>query len=114
MLTLQTALSGYGYTITRVQRIDFGLTEMCYKSDKYHVLFFTKPKEFREVVRKHPDLVAYLPLKTAIFAEIDETIIIFPDPRMLHSSDASAEIEHPTRRWRSDIIAVMDELSAVE
>lgn len=114
MLALQTTLVDYGYTISRVQRIDIGLTGMGYDTDKYRVLFFTKPKEFREIVAKYPELVAYLPLKTAIFAEMDETIITFTDPTNLQFIYDSAEINLLTRRWRSDIIAIMDELRAIE
>lgn len=114
MLALQNTLVDYGYTITRVQRIDIGLTGMGYDTDKYRVLFFAKPEEFRKTVDKYPDLVAYLPLKSAIFAELDETIITFTDPTNLQFIYESAELKLLTRRWRSDIIAIMDELRAIE
>jgi len=35
MLTLQEAIKAQGYTITRVQRVDVGLTRMGYKTDLY-------------------------------------------------------------------------------
>jgi len=110
MLSLQTTLVDYGYTISRVQRIDIGLTGMGYNTDKYRVLFFTKPNEFRETIKKHPKLAAYLPLKLTIFAENDETIIATIDPVVLQYIVDSAEFNLLTRRWRSDIVAIMDEL----
>ena len=114
MLTLQSTLVDYGYTITRVQRIDIGLTGMGYSTDKYRVLFFTKPTEFRETIRKYPELTAYLPLKLTIFAENDETIIATIDPTVLQFINDSTELNQLTRRWRSDIIAIMDELRAID
>ncbi len=114
MLALQSTLGEYGYTITRVQRIDIGLTGMGYSTDKYRILFFTKPTEFRETIKNYPQLTAYLPLKLTIFAENDETIITTIDPTVLQFIDQSTEINLLTRRWRSDIIAIMDELREVD
>ncbi len=39
MLTLQTSIREHGYAISRVQRIDIGLTGMGYKTDKYRIVF---------------------------------------------------------------------------
>lgn len=114
MLALQTTLVDYGYTISRVQRIDIGLTGMGYTTDKYRVLFFTKPNEFRQTIKKYPKLTAYLPLKLTIFAENDETIIATIDPVVLQFIEGSAEFNLLTRRWRSDIIAIMDELREID
>ncbi|MCW8888521.1 MAG: DUF302 domain-containing protein [Gammaproteobacteria bacterium] len=114
MLALQNTLGEYDYTITRVQRIDIGLTGMGYNTDMYRVVFFTKPTEFREVIRKYPELTAYMPLKLTIFAEKEETIIATVDPTVLRFINSSAEFTRLTRRWRSDIVAIMDELRELE
>ncbi len=114
MLSLQTTLADYGYTISRVQRIDIGLTGMGYNTDKYRVVFFTKPQEFRETIKKYPKLTAYLPLKLTIFAENDETIIATIDPLVLQFVNSSAEFSLLTRRWHSDIMAIMDELRVID
>ena len=114
MLSLQSTLVDYDYTITRVQRIDIGLTGMGYSTDKYRIVFFTKPTEFREIIKEHPELTAYLPLKLTIFAENDETIITTIDPTVLQFINNSTKFSHLTRRWRSDIIAIMDELRAID
>ena len=42
MLTLQTSVKDHGYEVTRVQRIDIGLTGMGYKTDKYRIVFVGK------------------------------------------------------------------------
>ena len=54
MLTLQTSIREHGYSITRVQRIDIGLTGMGYKTDKYRIVFVGKPKEIQYLVDKYP------------------------------------------------------------
>jgi len=114
MLALQSTLGEYDYTITRVQRIDIGLTGMGYNTDMYRVLFFTKPAEFRQVIKKYPEMTAYLPLKFTIFAENSETIIATIDPTVLRFINDSTEFNHLTRRWRGDILAIMDELQELD
>ncbi len=58
MLTLQTSIKEHGYAISRVQRIDIGLTGMGYKTDKYRVVFVGKPDEFLTVDR-YTDIIKY-------------------------------------------------------
>ena len=72
MLALQNSIREHGYNITRVQRIDVGLTGMGYKTDKYRVVFVGKPKEIQYLVNKYPVLAAYMPPKISIFAEHGE------------------------------------------
>ena len=43
MAVLQHAIGTQGYTLSRVQRVDIGLTESGFKTDKYRVVFFGKP-----------------------------------------------------------------------
>ena len=58
MLTLQESIAAHGYTVSRVQRIDIGLTGMGYKTDKYRIVFAGKidyPR-YRDVgARQLPD-----------------------------------------------------------
>ena len=69
MLALQRTLGEYGYTISRVQRVDIGLTSSGFETDKYRIVFFGKPEEVRQLSEKHPQLIPYLPLKITLFAE---------------------------------------------
>ncbi|TNF36181.1 MAG: DUF302 domain-containing protein, partial [Gammaproteobacteria bacterium] len=80
MASLQLAITNQGYTISRVQRVDIGLTSSGYKTDKYRVVFFGKPEEIRTLRTQHPELIPYLPLKIAIFAEGEETILVASNP----------------------------------
>ena len=60
MLALQESIRAHGYTVSRVQRIDIGLTGMGYKTDKYRIVFAGKIDEIRELTEKAPQLTAYL------------------------------------------------------
>ncbi len=44
MLKLQVSIRDHGYIITRVQRVDIGLTHSGYVTDKYRVVFFRQDK----------------------------------------------------------------------
>ena len=110
MLALQRTLGEYGYTISRVQRVDIGLTSSGFETDKYRIVFFGKPEEVRQLSEKHPQLIPYLPLKITLFAEQEETLLTTFDPGLLTALVADEEFRSQTLRWRSDIIAIFDEL----
>ena len=110
MLALQQTIGEYGYTVSRVQRVDIGLTSSGFETDKYRIVFFGKPEEVRQLSEKHPQLIPYLPLKITLFAEREETLITTFDPGLLTALVADEEFRSQTMRWRSDIIAIFDEL----
>ncbi len=110
MLTLQTSISDHGYEVTRVQRIDIGLTGMGYKTDKYRVVFVGKPKEIRYLVDKYPVLAAYMPPQISIFAENDETVLVTANP-MIYAEMITDEADKVLfRRWESDVYSVFDDI----
>ena len=82
MLALQDSIREHGYTLSRVQRVDIGLTGMGYKTDKYRIVFAGKPEEIRFLTENAPDLVAYMPPKISIFAEGEQTILVTAHPRL--------------------------------
>jgi uncharacterized protein (DUF302 family) len=110
MLSLQTTLKEYGYTISRVQRVDIGLTASGFQTDKYRIVFFGKPEEIRSLTRAHPQLIAYLPLKMTLFAEEEHTLMVALDPTALHEIVPTEEFRYRLMRWKNDILAIMDEL----
>lgn len=112
MLTLQTSIREHGYEITRVQRIDVGLTGMGYKTDKYRVVFVGKPEEIQHLVDKYPVLSAYMPPKISIFAEQGETVLVTINPMVyadMIDDDAGKVV---FRRWVSDVYSVFDDILA--
>lgn len=110
MLSLQKAITEYGYTVSRVQRVDIGLTSSGFETDKYRIVFFGKPKEIRDLSARYPQLIPYLPLKITLFAERDETLLTTFDPGLLSSLASDDNFRQQAMRWRNDIVAIFDEL----
>ena len=110
MLTLQTSVKEHGYQVTRVQRIDIGLTGMGYKTDKYRVVFVGKPKEIQYLINKYPVLAAYMPPQISIFAEHGETVLITANPMIYAEMIDDKADKILFRRWESDVYSVFDDI----
>lgn len=106
MLALQASISAHGYTVSRVQRIDIGLTGMGYKTDKYRIVFAGKIHEIRELTNKAPQLTPYLPPKIAIFAEGEQTILVTINPKLYAAIAGEAIDPVFFDRWESDLRSI--------
>ena len=114
MLTLQTSVKEHGYAITRVQRIDIGLTGMGYKTDKYRVVFVGKPSEIQYLIDKYPELAAYMPPQISIFAEEGDTVLVTANP-MIYAEMITDEADKVIfQRWESDVYSVFDDIREAE
>ena len=114
MLTLQTSIREHGYSITRVQRIDIGLTGMGYKTDKYRIVFVGKPEEIQYLVDKYPVLAAYMPPQISIFAERDETVLVTANPMIYADMIDDEKDKVLFQRWQSDVYSVFDDIREAE
>ncbi len=112
MLTLQTSIKEHGYAVTRVQRIDIGLTGMGYETDKYRVVFVGKPEEIQHLVDRYPVLSAYMPPKISIFAEGGETVLVTINPMVYADMIDDEAGKVMFRRWESDVYSVFDDVRA--
>ncbi|MGM0593689.1 MAG: DUF302 domain-containing protein [Pseudomonadota bacterium] len=112
MLALQKTLGEYGYTVSRVQRVDIGLTGSGFETDKYRIVFFGKPEEVRRISREHPEMIPYLPLMMTIFAEEEETVLVSLDPIALRDIVEDEAFHFQLMRWQSDILSIMDDMRA--
>jgi uncharacterized protein (DUF302 family) len=110
MLQLQNTINEYGYTISRVQRVDIGLTKSGYKTDKYRIVFFGKAAEINALTQRHPQLMAYLPLKIVIFAEEDETMLMAMNPSVFNNFVEKAMINDFFSRWENDMRSILQEM----
>jgi uncharacterized protein (DUF302 family) len=110
MVSLQTALYGYGYKVAHIQKCDGGLQGMGYETDYYKVVFFGKPEEIRKLTKKYPQLLPYLPLKIAIFAENNDTLLTVVNPAELVDFFEDQEVKTQLRRWSNDIKAILSEV----
>ncbi len=107
---LQRVITEHGYKVSHVQRCDVGLEHSGYSTDKYRIVFFGKLGEMRAISVSHPELVPYLPLNVAVFAEGHDTILTVFNPaiygRLFPASDLSVQF----RRWENDIRSILDEM----
>lgn len=113
MLNLQDAIIKLDYKISRVQRIDIGLTKSGYATDKYRIVFFGKKEEVALITKKFPHLIPYIPWKIAIFAEQQDTLLVAADP-MQFSDKKYAEADKYLLKWKNDIENIMGFLRTSE
>lgn len=114
MLALQESIRDHGYTISRVQRVDIGLTGMGYKTDKYRIVFLGKIDEVREIAGKAPQMIPYLQLKISIFAEDNQTILITSNPKLYAAIAGNAVDPAIFERWESDLRSIFHDVSMSE
>jgi len=105
---LKKSIADYGYKVAHVQTCDSGMDKFGYKSDYYQVVFFGKLEEVHHISAHYPDLIPFIPLKIAIFAENDETVLVALDPLSLATKNRP-ELLIQLKRWRSDLQAIMRE-----
>lgn len=109
MAELQNLIRARGYVVSRVQRVDIGLTKSGYKTDKYRVVFYGKPDEIRKLSRRYPELTAYLPLKISIFAEDKDTILVTANPQHLKKA-GDAELAKAIDAWERDLVIIFRQM----
>ena len=110
MLALQTSITEHGYTVSRVQRVDIGLTKSGYKTDKYRVVFFGKASEIRAVKHSQPQLIPYLPLKVVIFSEGTETLLVAANLTQFTGLASNDNTRDLLVRWNNDIQSIFSEV----
>lgn len=105
MLKLQESIRKHGYTVSRVQRVDIGLTNSGYTTDKYRVVFFGTAELVKRLSNEYPQLIPYLPFKIAIFAEGEETLLVTSNPRQL-TKNTYPELEPIMQKIEKDMLAI--------
>jgi len=74
-------------------------------------IFFGKLEEVRGILDAYPEMAPFLPLKIAVIAEKDETLITVLDPRALGSLYGGAPaLRVQFARWYNDLRAMLEEL----
>ena len=113
MLKLQDTIRIMKYKVSRVQRIDIGLTKSGYATDKYRIVFFGDEKEIDFISNKYPHLIPFIPWKIAIFAEQQETLLVSADP-MKFSDKKYPGADKFLLKWQKDTQKIMSILQANE
>lgn len=107
---VQAVLGEYGYTVAHIQQCEGGMAKFGYHSDKYQVVFFGKLNEVRALSHQHPELIPFLPLKLAVFAEQKETVVVALNPLELGRYINDAHLQIQLARWHSDLRALLKEI----
>jgi len=111
MNSLQASISEEGFTVSRVQRVDVGLSASGYSTAEYRIVFFMKENTVHDIVKLYPELIPFLPLKITIFAEGNETILATLNPLKLSEFFPDIEMGKEFAQWE---IAVNRILSRVQ
>lgn len=107
MSLLQETIRGIGYKVSRVQRIDIGLTSSGFATDKYRIVFFSTAEEMEIISKEYPHLIPYMPWKIAIFAEEQDTLLVTGNP-MSFSNKKYPGADKYLSRWKKDIEKILD------
>jgi len=111
MNALQDAVRNRGYTVSRVQRVDVGLSSSGFQTAEYRLVFYGKPDELRVLTRDNPDLIPYLPLNIVIFAEGDDSILLAANPLQLEQFLHKPALHKTFAGWEHDLLDIFDELT---
>lgn len=107
---VKTSITEHGYAIAHMQLCDSGLGDFGYKTDFYQTIFFGKVDEARLIGQHYPELVPYIPLKIAVIAEKDETLLVALNPEALAPFYDDERIQVQLGRWNSDIVSIFDDV----
>ncbi|MBE9515894.1 MAG: DUF302 domain-containing protein [Proteobacteria bacterium] len=108
MSALQAAIVEQGYTVSRVQRVDIGLTKTGHKTDRYRLVLFGKGKEIRKLINQYPQLSPVLPLQFVIYAEEDETLVLINDMNNLALMYPDKALSAYFNKWNRDIFEILE------
>ncbi|MDH5484238.1 MAG: DUF302 domain-containing protein [Gammaproteobacteria bacterium] len=110
MRILQGAIKKQGYTLSNIQPVDEALAKSGYTTDNYRIVFFGKTEQMKLLTRTHPELIPYLPLKIAIYAEAGETLLVTSDPAVFMDLYPDRQLHKVFMQWHEDLISIMKNL----
>jgi len=109
MADLQNAIAENGYQLSRVQRVDYGLTRRGFQSDKYRIVFFGKAQEIARLSEAFPHLIPFLPLKFTILEKENGSEIAAINPIRLAQLYPEPELQPTFERWQRDVVKILDD-----
>ena len=110
MTAVKASIEAHGYSVAHVQRCDGGLHKFDYATDPYRVIFFGKFDEVRQLSSRYPTLIPFLPLKMAVFAEGDETIISVINLAALAQFYDDSDLRIQFKRWENDLRSILSDM----
>ena len=112
MSALQGSIVEEGYKVSRVQRVDIGLTSSGYNTAEYRIVFFMREDVLHDIVKKHPELIPFLPLKITIFAERSETLLVTLNPMKLAEFFPDLKMQKTFAQWNEEVNRIVDRVQA--
>jgi uncharacterized protein (DUF302 family) len=109
MAGIQNIIKKQGYTVSRVQYVDKGLTERGYKTDSYRVIFFGKNENIQLVRERYPALLPFIPLSIVVIENGQTTDISTLYPEMLSEIYKTDEIKELVKLWSDDVTQIFEE-----
>lgn len=109
MAELQSAIAQNGYTLSRVQRVDYGLEKRGYHSDKYQVVFYGKAEEISRLGQNYPQLGPFLPLRITVHEVPGGVELVAVNPQRLARLYPEPELQETFARWRRDVVTILDQ-----
>ena len=99
------------FTVAHVQRCDGGLRQMGYETDNYKIIFFGRLEEVRSLTKAHPELLPFLPLKMAVFAENKETLLstVNPSSVLAMMPELKEKLQPLFSKWEKELRQVLSE-----
>lgn len=107
---VKSSVEEHGYSVAHVQLCDGGMKDFGYASDFYRVVFFGKVGEVRMISEKYPEFVSYLPLKIAVIAEKNETLLTALDPEIFAPYFPEEELDIQFGRWQNDLLSIFEDV----
>lgn len=110
MVHLQEVLLEHGYHSLRVQKVDVGLQNHGYESDKYRIIFYSKTGETETLKDHYPALIPFLPHKITIYSDNNQTVVNALRPKALSELFNTPEIQEILSRWDDEMRIIMNEV----
>jgi uncharacterized protein (DUF302 family) len=112
MSALQAAIVAEGFKVSRVQRVDIGLTSSGYNTAEYRIVFFMREDVVHDIVKQHPELIPFLPLKITIFAERSDTLLVTLNPKKLAEFFPDLKMEKTFAKWSDEVNRILDRVQS--
>jgi uncharacterized protein (DUF302 family) len=114
MTVLQQSIQDSGYQVSRVQRVDIGLTKSGFTTDRYRIVFFGKLEDVQEISNRYPELIPFVPLKIAIFAENEDTLLVSSSFEHLRPFYESPTLRARFDRWEADVRDILERVRSTD
>ena len=112
MSALQSSIVEEGFKVSRVQRVDIGLTSSGYNTAEYRIVFFMREDVVHDIVKQHPELIPFLPLKITIFAERSDTILVTLNPIKLDEFFPDLKMSKTFAQWNVEVNRILDRVQS--